>query len=182
MVTYRRQKFLYNDIVRYALRNGIPDSQNTHPFTIDAWVLLPDHLHCILTLARNDANFGIRWAIIKRSVSKQCSPELHRDDWMNASKRRRKESTLWQRRFWEHMIRDEWDFEKHFDYIHYNPVKHNLVSCAVGYPYSTFLRYMRKGLCTKTWGVEALKKQKRITENRWETLLMVRKTHPTIPA
>ena len=70
---------------------------------------------------------------------------------MSESKRKRKESTIWQRRFWEHTIRDELDFEKHLDYIHYNPVKHNLVEHAIDWPYSTFHRYVQDGLYCKAW-------------------------------
>jgi len=113
VVTFRRQKILCDELVRNALRIGIKNVQSTNPFTIDAWVLLPDHLHCIWTLPQNDANFGVRWAMIKRHVTKTCGPALYRDEWMTASKRRRKESTIWQRRFWEHQIRDEQDYEKH---------------------------------------------------------------------
>jgi putative transposase len=152
VVTYRRNGFLCNENIRSALRDGIQTTRMIHPFDIDAWVLLPDHLHCVWTLPPNDANFGIRWAMIKRFVSQHCGPDLHRDEWMNASKRQRRESTIWQRRFWEHMIRDERDFEKHVDYIHYNPVKHNWVPRAVDWPYSTFHRYVRKGLYSKDWG------------------------------
>ena len=83
MVTYRRQQFLCNENVREALRCGIWDVQSTHPFTIDGWVLLPDHLHCIWTLPLDDANFGTRWAMIKRFVTKQCGLDLRREDWMN---------------------------------------------------------------------------------------------------
>lgn len=152
VVTYRRQRFLCKENVRAALRDGIQTTRATHPFTIDAWVLLPDHLHCIWTLPSNDADFGIRWAMIKRVVTKQCASVFYRDDQMTESKRERRESTIWQRRFWEHMIRDERDFEKHVDYIHYNPVKHNLVSRVIDWPYSTFHRYLRNGLYSKEWG------------------------------
>ena len=145
MVTYRRQRFLCDENVRDALRNAIQSTRTTHPFKIDGWVLLPDHLHCIWTLPSDDANFGVRWAMIKRFVTKLCGPDLHRDDWMNESKRRRKESTIWQRRFWEHLIRDERDYEKHMDYIHYNPVKHGYVKSVIEWPYSTFQRYVRQG-------------------------------------
>lgn len=127
VVTYRRQRFLCQEKVRKALRNSILDVRKNHPFAIDGWVLLPDHLHCIWTLPPNDANFSVRWAMIKRFVTKQCRPELHREDWMNESKRKRKESTIWQRRFWEHQIRDDQDFERHMNYLHYNPAKHDLV-------------------------------------------------------
>jgi putative transposase len=109
-----------------------------HPFTIDALVLLPDHMHCIWALPQSDASFGIRWAMIKRFVTKRCGLDLHRDDWMNKSKRRRKESTIWQRRFWEHQIRDEQDYAIHMDYIHFNPVKHGYVQNVIDWQYSTF--------------------------------------------
>jgi putative transposase len=151
VVTYRRQGFLCNESVRRALREGIHHARKEHPFTIDAWVLLPDHLHFIWTLPCDDADFGIRWAIIKRFVTKQCNPELKRDDWMKPSKIKRKESTLWQRRFWEHQIRDDKDYEKHVDYIHYNPVKHGLAKQASDWPFSTFHRYREKGLYEIDW-------------------------------
>lgn len=152
VVIYRRQRFLYEENVKEALRNGIRDVQTTHPFTIDAWVLLPDNLHCIWTLPPNNANLGTRWAMIKRFVTKRCGPDLRRDDWMNASKRKRNESTLWQRRFWEHRIRDDWDYELHMDYIHYNPVKHSFVKNVKDWPHSTFHRYVREGVYCDNWG------------------------------
>ena len=125
------KKFCATKRIRATLRQAIKSAQLTQPFTIDAWVLLPDHLHTIWTLPPNDADFGIRWALIKRFVSKH-NAELKRNEWMNASKQKRRESTIWQRRFWEHQIRDEADFEKHADYIHYNPVKHGLVTKVCG--------------------------------------------------
>lgn len=151
VVTYRRQTILCDERVRAALREGIKATQLTHPFTIDAWVSLPDHLHTIWTLPPDDADFGIRWALIKRFVTKQCNPELKRDEWLNPSKLKRKESTFWQRRFWEHQIRDESDFQKHIDYIHYNPVKHGLVKKVSDWPYSTFHRYATQGVYGEDW-------------------------------
>ena len=151
VVTYRRQRFLCDENVRNALREGIKTTQASHPFTIDAWVLLPDHIHCIWTLPPDDADFGIRWAMIKRYVTKQCGQELKRDAWINRSKQKRKESTLWQRRFWEHQIRNERDYERHMDYLHYNPVKHGLVEKVAGWPHSTFHRYVRQGVYGMDW-------------------------------
>jgi len=151
VVTYRRQRFLCDEKVRNALRAGIKATQSTHPFTIDAWVLLPDHLHCLWTLPLDDADFGIRWAMIKRYVTKQCGPELKHDGWMSPSKHKRKESTLWQRRFWEHQIRDEMDYERHMDYLHYNPVKHGLAEKVADWPHSTFHRYVRQGIYGMDW-------------------------------
>lgn len=152
VVTYRRQNILCNETVRIALRNGLREVQQKHPFHIDGWVLLPDHLHCIWTLPTDDADFGIRWAMIKRFVTKQCGSELRREEWMSESKRRRKESTLWQRRFWEHQIRDEQDYEKHMYCLHYNPVKHGLVKQVKDWPYSTFHRYVHEGVYDENWG------------------------------
>ena len=145
MVTYRPPKFLCGETVRNALRGGIRDTQTTHPFTIDAWVHLLDHLHCIWTLPPNDFAFGIHWTMIQRSVTKRCCPDLHHDDRRNESKRQRKESTIRQRSFWEHLIRDEQDYAIHMDYIHFNPVKHGYVKSVIEWPYSTFHRYVRQG-------------------------------------
>lgn len=150
VVTYRRQRILCDDDVRDALRAGIEKTRVGHPFDIDAWVLLPDHLHCIWTLPPGDADFGTRWAIIKRYVSTHC-PRLKNDKWLNKSKRSRNESTVWQRRFWEHHIRDERDYEIHMDYIHYNPVKHGLVRCVCDWPYSTFHRYVKNRVYPENW-------------------------------
>jgi putative transposase len=94
----------------------------------------------------------VRWAMIKRFVSKKCGPLLFRKEWMTLSKRKRNESTIWQRRFWEHEIRDEKDYIIHMNYIHYNPVKHGYVSKAGDWQFSTFHRYLRNGIYTQDWG------------------------------
>jgi REP element-mobilizing transposase RayT len=112
---------------------------------------LPDHLHCVWTLPDGDADFSNRWMKIKRAVSLACREEFYRDDWMTASKSRHRESTIWQRRFWEHQIRDENDFARHVDYIHHNPVKHGHVQHVSDWPYSTFHRYVREGLYSCDW-------------------------------
>jgi len=152
LVTYRRQKILCDPEIRDALRKAIITVREKQPFVIDAWVLLPDHLHCIWQLPENDSDFAKRWAMIKRYVTKNCGERYYRDDWMNASKRRRKESTIWQRRYWEHLIRDEDDLNNHRDYIHYNPVKHGYVNGVVDWPYSTFHRYVKQGTYPNQWG------------------------------
>lgn len=152
VVTYRRRSFLIDDDVRRALRNAIALARITHPFHVDAWVLLPDHLHCVWTLPPGDADFAVRWAIIKRHVTRCCGGRLHCPDWLTPSKRRRHESTLWQRRYWEHQIRDDADFRRHIDYLHWNPVKHGHVASAWQWPYSTFHRYVRDGVYAPDWG------------------------------
>src|SRR3989337_3250362 len=83
--TLSRQTFLLDDDVRAALREGIALVRQSHPFTVNAWVLLPDHLHCIWTLPSDDSDFGVRWAMIKRHVTKQCGPLLFSEDLMNDS-------------------------------------------------------------------------------------------------
>ena len=152
VVTYRRQRFLCDENVRNALREGIKAVRTTHPFTINAWVLLPDHLHCIWTLPPDNADFGVRWAMIKRFVTKQCGAKYKREEWMTSSKRKRRESTIWQRRFWEHQIRDERDYERCMNYLHVNPVKHGLVAKVADWPHSTFHRYVYAGIYTLDWG------------------------------
>jgi len=104
----------------------------------------------------NDADFAKRWAMIKRSVTKQCGTRYYRDDWMNASKQRRKESTIWQRRYWEHLIRDQEDLNRHRVYIHYNPVKHRHVNRVIDCPYSSFHNKVKKGIYTTKWGDNGL--------------------------
>lgn len=152
VVTYRRRPILCDAPVRAALRSAIKTVQSRYPFTIDAWVLLPDHLHCMWTLPPNDSDFAGRWSLIKRSVSLACAEDYHRADWMTASKTKHRESTFWQRRYWEHGIRHETDFSRHVDYIYINPVKHNCVSRVCDWPYSTFHRDVAKGLYNRNWG------------------------------
>ena len=123
------------------------------PFQVDAWVLLPDHMHCIWTLPEGDADFSTRWNLIKRRVSKALKDSHHNPEWMNVSKSSHRELIFWQRRFWEHRIRDERDFERHADYIHYNPVKHGLCRHPSEWPYSTVHRFIRKGIYPTDWAV-----------------------------
>ena len=151
VVTYRRQPILCNDAVRIALRTAIETVRTTRPFVIDAWVLLPDHLHCIWTLPDGDADFSTRWMTIKRAVSLACRENYRRADWVTASKLKHRESTIWQRRFWEHQIRDEDDLARHVDYIHFNPVKHGHTQHTKDWPYSTFHRYVRDKVYAHGW-------------------------------
>ncbi|SFB36792.1 putative transposase [Collimonas sp. OK607] len=155
VVSYRRQPILCDDTFRNALRQSVEMVRAQRPFTIDAWVLLPDHLHCIWTLPEGDADFSTRWRLIKRAVSKTCRHAYHRSDWLNASKLSHRESTIWQRRFWEHQIRDEEDFSNHVDYIHVNPVRHGYVKHVVDWLYSTFHRYLKQGLVSADWTTDA---------------------------
>ena len=151
MVAYRRQSILCNETIRNALRKAIETVRVSRPFVIDAWVLLPDHLHCVWTLPDGDADFSTRWMIIKRTVSLACGEAYRRTDWMTASKLNHRESTIWQRRFWEHQIRNQEDFARHVDYIHFNPVKHGHVQQVADWPYSTFHHHVQNRVYANDW-------------------------------
>ncbi len=151
VVAYRRRPILCDESMRTALRTSIENVRIVRPFVIDAWVLLQDHLHCIWSLPEGDADFSTRWMMIKRAISFACRDAYHRDDWMSASKRKHRESTIWQRRFWEHQIRDDEDLARHLDYLHFNPVKHGYVSRVADWPYSTFHRHVKEGAYPADW-------------------------------
>jgi putative transposase len=153
VVSYKRQPVLTEEPVRVALREAIKEVRETLPFRVEAWVLLPDHLHCIWTLPKCDSNYSLRWARIKQGVSKRRANSTN-PNLLSASRRKRGESSLWQRRFWEHQLRDEEDFAKHMNYIHYNPVKHGYAKSPKDYPYSTFHQCVKEGLYEITWGEE----------------------------
>ncbi|MCF6212165.1 MAG: transposase [Gammaproteobacteria bacterium] len=154
VVSYRRQEILCDERVRSALREGIDRTRQKYPFEINAWVLLPDHLHCLWTLPKGDANFPVRWAKIKRHVSLVCGDCYKRSAWLSDSRKKHRESTLWQRRYWEHQIRDESDFNRHVEYIHYNPVKHGLCEQPIQWPHSTLHRYVREEKYPADWAMK----------------------------
>jgi putative transposase len=120
------------------LREAFRSIRDRHPFTIEAFVLLPDHLHCIWTLPQGDCDFSTRWRLIKSQFTRNCMVGDRLP--VSASRSSKGEQPIWQRRFWEHLIRNDEDFRRHVDYIHYNPVKHGLVRNASEWPYSSFGR------------------------------------------
>jgi putative transposase len=119
------------------LRGAFRYAHARRPFTIDAVVVLPEHLHAIWTLPEGDADFSTRWMLIKSSFSRS----LENTETPSASRRRRRERRVWQRRFWERTIRDEADFVGHVDYIHHNPVKHGHAADQAAWPYSSYRRW-----------------------------------------
>lgn len=151
VTTHRRQPILTDEPIRAALRESIGNARKRLPFEIVAWVLLPDHLHCIWTLPDGDADFHKRWGMIKRQASQACGRQYNRPEWQNASRLGRSETSLWQRRYWEHQIRDETDMAHHVEYIHWNPVKHGLVRQVSDWPYSTFHKYVSQGAYPMDW-------------------------------
>jgi putative transposase len=154
VVSYRRRAILCRAPLRDALRKAIEAVRQTRPFEIDGWVLLPDHMHCIWTLPDGDVDYSTRWAAVKRFVSTSVGEEFAYGR-TTRSRQRHRESTIWQRRFWEHMIRDEVDFERHLDYIHFNPVKHGYAKRAIDWPFSTFGRHVKDGIYPPDWGGSA---------------------------
>lgn len=130
------------------LRESIRLVMQRHPFTIDAMVIMPEHLHAIITLPEGDNEYAKRWSLIKSNFSRQIPKTEH----VSASRASKNERGIWQRRYWEHLIRDDRDFETHVNYIHYNPVKHGYVQQAADWPYSSIHRYIRSGVISVNWG------------------------------
>lgn len=133
-----------------SLRAAFAATMHNHPFRIDAVVVLPEHLHALWTLPDGDADFATRWALIKARFSRA----LELSEGRSSSRIRKRERGIWQRRFYEHAIRDENDFARHVDYIHWNPVKHGRVCRVVDWPYSSFHRHVRHGWLSSEWGAE----------------------------
>jgi putative transposase len=152
VVTYRRRLLFDQPESRQILREVVREVQARYPFAIDAWVLLPEHMHCIWTLPEKSSNFSLRWNLIKSRFSKRAKPLFHIKEWMNDSRRKHREITIWQRRFWEHQIKDDREYQIYMDYTHFNPVKHGLVERVVDWPFSTFHRYVKLGVYAEGWG------------------------------
>jgi len=129
------------------LRSAFRRVRSMHPFTIEAVVVLPDHLHAIWTLPDGDSGFALRWRLIKAAFSHA----LPREEPISSSRAGKGERGIWQRRYWEHTLRDEADFARHFDYIHFNPVRHCHAACLADWPYSSFHRMVRLGVYPAQW-------------------------------
>lgn len=155
-VTYRRQPWLCTELGRTALRHALKHVQQNRPFQIQAFVLLPDHFHTIWTLPPEDSDLSTRMRLIKQTVTKYYGKELEQDVVLSMSRSKRKERNVWQRRFWEHQIRDEADFACHCDYIHYNPVRHGLCEAPQSWPFSSFHRLVQEKVYPLDWGGSAI--------------------------
>lgn len=141
----RRSRLLVDNIE--LLRAAFRTTRRRHPFTIDATAVLPDHLHTIWTLPEGDSDFAGRWQLIKGGFSRR----LPRQEPVSASRVSKRERGIWQRRYWEHTLRDEDDLARHIDYIHFNPVKHRLVERVRDWPFSSFHRMLRLGIYPEDW-------------------------------
>ncbi len=143
------------DVLRAAFR----ETKARHPFTFEAACILPDHLHCLWRLPEGDDGFPTRWRLIKAAFSRG----LPKGERISPSRARKGERGIWQRRYWEHLIRDERDFANHMDYIHYNPVKHGHAKRAWDWPFSSFRRLVDEGVYPRDWAADG-----EVLEADWE--------------
>ena len=150
VVTFRRFPLLASSSAISALESSFGAVMACHPFTVEAMVIMPDHLHCIWTLPDGDHDFSTRWRLVKAGFSRanQRSPVER----IPSSLLRKKEKGVWQQKFWEHCIRDDMDFNAHCDYIHYNPVKHRLAQSPAEWQHSTFGLFVQAGFYPRDWG------------------------------
>jgi len=145
----RRSRLLTEKIE--LLREACRYARERHPFSIEASVVLPDHLHAVWTMPEGDADYALRWRLIKSVFSRGLTPS----EPVTNSRSNKGERGIWQRRYWEHTLRDENDFAKHVDYIHFNPVKHGHVTRVADWPYSSFHRFVRQGIYPADWAGDA---------------------------
>ena len=141
----RRSRLLVEEIDR--LRSAYRTVADKLPFTTVTICVLPDHLHAVWELPPGDADFSSRWGLIKTGFSRGLNAAF-----TSPSKLRKREKGIWQRRFWEHEIRDEADLQRHVDYLHYNPVRHGYAARVQDWPHSSFHRFVRAGLLAQDWG------------------------------
>jgi putative transposase len=130
------------------LRRMYQSVQLRQPFETIAICILPDHMHTVWSLPTGDGDFSLRWSLIKSAFSRGLPHEAQR----TRSKIAKRERGIWQRRYWEHVIRDETDLMRHVDYVHFNPVKHGYVSRVIDWPHSSFHRYVSDGNLPADWG------------------------------
>lgn len=150
VVTHNRRPFLCHPDNVQLLRQALRYAMQRRPMEVDAFVLLPDHLHTIWTLPDDDHDFSIRWRLIKTYFSRRCQTTFERA--APTSRKTKQERAFWQRRFWEHTVKDIQDYINHVEYIHYNPVKHGLAAAPKDWEYSSFHGYVKAGVYDETWG------------------------------
>lgn len=151
VVTHARRQFLTEGPPSRLLGSIIRRCQLRWPFAIDAIVLLPDHLHAIWTLPPGDKEYSKRWGWIKKEFTSWYLRIGGREVGISAGRQKERRRGVWQPRFWEHTLETDEDFERHFDYAHYNPVKHGLVECPRDWPLSSFHRWAGRGVYPPDW-------------------------------
>jgi putative transposase len=149
VVSYKRRKILDGELARKHLRRAFEKVRSKRYFETIAICLLLEHLHCIWKLPEGDGDFSTRWSLIKRDFTMNYLREGGNDFTQSKSRLKRRHRGVWQKRFWEHQVRDERDLQNHIDYIHYNPVKHGLVKDISEWPWSTYHKYIKSGYYAK---------------------------------
>ena len=144
VVTAQHQPIFNNEKAVHLLGDSIRHVMKSHPFTQDAFVIMPDHIHCIWSMPEGDADYPKRWRLIKSRFSKKCHLLGI-------------ENKCWQSRYWEHCLRDDKDYQQHLEYIHYNPVRHGLATSPLEWQHSSFPQYVSLGLYQHNWGSGQLK-------------------------
>jgi putative transposase len=150
-VSFDRAPFLCDESARNTLRDVIEQCRRRWPLELEAMVLLPDHLHAMWTLPDGDSDYSMRWGWLKKTFTQQWLAEGGHESITSPAKVRDGRRGVWQPRFFEHTIRDDDDFNEHLNYIHYNPVKHGLVQCPHQWPYSTFRKWVGRGMYDHDW-------------------------------
>jgi len=151
LVTYGRRPILTTELGRRCLRQAFRVVREARSFEVFGIVLLPDHLHAVLSLPPGDDAYSVRLRRLKEEFTKGYLAAGGREGVTSAERIARGERGVWQRRFWEHVIRDEDDFERHLDYVHFNPVKHGHARCPREWPFSSFHRWVRRGVYEANW-------------------------------
>ena len=152
LVTFQRRNIFASPAARALFYDAINQTQNRHPFIMVAHCLLPDHIHFIWQLPEDDADYSTRISVMKRRFSIDYVAQYGLPFPKDTSRRKRREVTIWQRRFWEHLIRDEEDLNRHIDYVHFNPVKHGLINRVGDWAESSFSDYVDMGYYDVDWG------------------------------
>ena len=152
VVTMNRMPILTTPLARRCLSKAFALTKKRYPFKLKAICLLPDHLHCVWTLPESDSDYSTRWSFLKGTFTRLYLNGGGVQGTKNASRKVRHEAGIWQRRLWEHLIRDDKDYYNHLDYLHYNPVKHGLVKSPAEWKWSTFAKYVKAGLYDEDWG------------------------------
>jgi putative transposase len=152
LVAHSRARLFGNDLARRLLGDKLRECQSERPFQINAIVLLPEHLHAIWTLPSGDADYAGRWARIKKEFTQAWLAAGGAEQPVSTARQARGDRGVWQPRYWEHLIDDEQDFERHVDYIHDNPVKHGHVHCPTDWRPSSFHRWVESGVYDRHWG------------------------------
>jgi putative transposase len=154
VVTYERRRVLQSEEAVHLLGEVMREVRQSLPFQTMAMVVLPDHLHCVWSLPPADLDFSSRWKKIKRDFTVRWIAGDKTSTEVSASRRSKGELAVWQRRFWEHLVRDEGDLERCCVYIHYNPVKHGYAASPADWPWSTFPRFVQAGDYPPRMGID----------------------------